>query len=272
MWDLEKIGFWIGVISGILALFTFLFGISNIKELFKSWSRKKPVESSSETSQLIEKTENIDFTRLPNPSAELVGRIDLHTLSDKKIYFSYAWANDGETHEEIVEQLYDFLKQNGYQVIRDKVDLGYCGLISNFMKEIGKGDLIVVVISDKYVRSPYCMFELYEIARNNKFDKSLFSQTVLPIRVDRHIDFSKPRTLEDIFNFWEKEEKQWAELVKKHANKISSEQFKRYERIKLIHNHIGELGDWLQDMNSLTLELLSQDNFAEITKIIQKKQ
>jgi tetratricopeptide (TPR) repeat protein len=74
MWDLEKIGFWIGVISGILALFTFLFGISNIKELFKSWSRKKPVESSSETSQLIEKTENIDFTRLPNPSAELVGR------------------------------------------------------------------------------------------------------------------------------------------------------------------------------------------------------
>jgi len=258
----------IGLVASITGILAFL-GISDYKVLF-GFKKNEAAEPKVNNSPVA--TDKIDFTRLPNPSAELVGRIDLHTLSDKKIYFSYAWANDGETHEEIVEQLYDFLKQNGYQVIRDKVDLGYCGLISNFMKEIGKGDLIVVVISDKYVRSPYCMFELYEIARNNKFDKSLFSQTVLPIRVDRHIDFSKPRTLEDIFNFWEKEEKQWAELVKKHANKISSEQFKRYERIKLIHNHIGELGDWLQDMNSLTLELLSQDNFAEITKIIQKKQ
>lgn len=191
--------------------------------------------------------------------------------SEKKIYFSYAWGDKekGETREEIVNQLYDSLKEDNFEVVRDKMDLGYRGLISEFMKEIGEGDLIVVVISDKYVKSPYCMFELYEIARNCKFDKSLFARRILPIMVE-FIDFSDPFILEPYFEHWEKEEQKWEEFVKKRADKISQDQFNRYEKVKLIHGNIGKLGDWLIDMNTLNPKLLSENNFEEIKKAIQK--
>ncbi len=83
MWDLDKIGFWVGLIGGILALFAF-FGISDYTKFLELlierkaiigvfillasflwwWRRKKAVETS----------ENIDFSRLPRPSAELIGR------------------------------------------------------------------------------------------------------------------------------------------------------------------------------------------------------
>jgi GTPase SAR1 family protein len=191
--------------------------------------------------------------------------------STKKIYFSYAWGDKekGETREEIVNQLYDSLEKDGYTLKRDKMDLGYRGFISDFMQEIGEGDLIVVVISNKYVKSPYCMFELYEIARNCKFDKSLFAQRILPIMVE-FIDFSDPFILEPYFEHWEKEEQKWEEFVKKRTNKISPDQFNRYEKVKLIHSNIGKLGDWLIDMNTLNPKMLSENNFEEIKKAIQE--
>jgi len=36
------------------------------------------------------------------------------------------------------------------------------------MSRIGEGDRIFVIMSDKYLRSPFCMFELSEIWRNSR--------------------------------------------------------------------------------------------------------
>ena len=52
-------------------------------------------------------------------------------------------------------------KQDNYEVIRDKHNLEYKGFISDFIGEIGQGKCVVVAISQKYVRSPFCMFELF---------------------------------------------------------------------------------------------------------------
>ena len=106
----------------------------------------------------------------------------------KKIYFSYAWGDEeerGESREKIVDELYQSLKKDGFNVLRDKMDSHYGDMISKFMQEIGESDLIVVFVSDKYARSPYCMNELYEIARNSKFDKQLFAKRVLPVVLNR---------------------------------------------------------------------------------------
>jgi hypothetical protein len=88
--------------------------------------------------------------------------------TDSQIYFSYAWGDEneqGESREKIVNELYQSLKRDHYKVIRDKNDIEYKGFISEFMRRIGEGKCVVVVISKKYLKSPYCMFELYEIAR-----------------------------------------------------------------------------------------------------------
>ena len=42
------------------------------------------------------------------------------------------------------------------------------------MQEIGRGRCIITVISDKYLKSPNCMYELVQIAENGQFYDRIF--------------------------------------------------------------------------------------------------
>jgi len=190
--------------------------------------------------------------------------------TSSEIFFSYAWGDEkeeGDSREKLVNDLYQSLVSGGYTVIRDKYNLGYKGFISDFMVKIGHGNKIVVAISEKYLKSPYCMFELYEIARNSNFDKYQFRKKVLPIMID-FIDFTKPKTLDEHFSFWETEFNEWDTLVKKRSGQLSIEQLGRYDKIKMIFQNFGKLSDWIVDMNTLNPIILSKDNFDLIKKAI----
>lgn len=190
-----------------------------------------------------------------------------------KIYFSYAWGDPeekGASREELVNALYDSLHADGFNVLRDKMDLDYGGLISEFMKQLGEGDQIVVFISDKYVRSPYCMFELFEIARNNRWDKAAFAKRILPVAIER-LRFDDPDVLEVYFGHWEAEEAKWAKLIQRRMDQISDAQYNRYQKIKEINQNFSKLSDWLTDMNSKTNTILREDDFAEVKSAILKR-
>lgn len=189
------------------------------------------------------------------------------------IYFSYAWRDNKETglsRETVVDELYDSLEQEGYLLKRDKQDLGYKGSISEFMKEIGKGDIIVVVISDKYLRSSYCMFELYEAFRDSKLEQEAFVQKLFPIRVEA-LDLSRPDVLDNYFDFWEQEKNKWEQLITRRPTQITAKQQKQYENIKAINTQLGYLLNILSDINSLSKELLAKDNFDIIKKAIDHR-
>ena len=55
------------------------------------------------------------------------------------------------------DRLCETLGQHGWNILRDSNVLRSGGLISGFMKRIGLADHVIVVLSDKYLRSPYCM-------------------------------------------------------------------------------------------------------------------
>src|ERR1041385_7739077 len=90
---------------------------------------------------------------------------------ERAVFISYAW---GAEREEVVNQIDRALQERGIKLVRDKRDLGYKGSIREFMERIGRGHCIVVVISDKYLRSPNCMFELVEIADGKQFHDRIF--------------------------------------------------------------------------------------------------
>ena len=96
-----------------------------------------------------------------------------------KCYISYAWADPTDPdREKIVDQACEEAERRGMMIIRDKATLKLGDSISKFMREIGEGDVIIVVLSDKYLKSPYCMFELFEIWRNSRQDKAEFLSRV----------------------------------------------------------------------------------------------
>ena len=217
------------------------------------------IKATYEAIKFLENTNHINIKNTPKQD-------------NPKIYFSYAWGDDdetGESREKIVQELYESLKMDGYNVVRDKEDVGYKGSISDFMKTIGKGNSIIVAISDKYLKSENCMFEMYEIFRNAKLEKEGFIEKIYPIRIES-IRLSDPLVLDTYFEHWEKKEKDWEQLIVKRGTRISSEQQEQYRRIKAIAHELGDFLAFLNDINAKTKADLSKNNFEEIKKAITK--
>jgi internalin A len=101
-------------------------------------------------------------------------------------YVSYAWGDDrtpeGRAREEIVDRLCHAAIGQGHSILRDKDVLSSGDSISAFMRRIGSGDRIFVIMSDKYLRSPHCMFELSEIWRTSRQEGGGVSPTGTHLR------------------------------------------------------------------------------------------
>ena len=49
---------------------------------------------------------------------------------------------------------------------------------ARFMQRIGRGDRVFVVLSERYLCSPYCMFELFEVWRASRAEPEAFLRRV----------------------------------------------------------------------------------------------
>ncbi|MEM6964120.1 MAG: TIR domain-containing protein [Bacteroidota bacterium] len=192
----------------------------------------------------------------------------------KKIFFSYAWginADTGENREAIVDQLYESLEADGeYQLVRDKKDAGYKKSIVDFMEEIGRGENIIVVINDKYLKSPNCMFELMQIYKRSGSDEKEFIKRIFPIILG-DANFYKPKDILRYVKFWKTEVKDLEEAINDVGIQDARAVFDDFDKIVEIKNYVGKLATILKSINTLNPKVLSADNFLEIKKTIAGK-
>ncbi|PSB27426.1 AAA-like domain-containing protein [Stenomitos frigidus] len=179
-----------------------------------------------------------------------------------EIYLSYAWGGESE---ELVNRLDAAFQAKGVTIIRDKRDLGYKGLIKEFMEQIGRGKCVVTVISDKYLKSPNCMFELVQIAQNGRFYDRIFPIVLADAQIYRPIERIK------YIKHWEEQIKELDEAMRgvSAANLQGfREEIDQYTQIR---NTIAELTGILKNMNTLTSEMHSQSEFESLLGAIEQK-
>src|SRR4051794_21152002 len=133
---------------------------------------------------------------------------NLTIMTKPEIFISYSWGGESEA---IVNQLDTAFQEKNMVLIRDKRDLGFKGMITAFMQRIGEGKAVVAVISDKYLRSPYCMFELLEIHRNLNFKERIF-----PIVLDDAKIFDPMARLQ-YFEYWQEKKKELDNAISKYG-------------------------------------------------------
>jgi internalin A len=95
----------------------------------------------------------------------------------KQAFVSYAWGDDtaeGRTRDAAVEGLCTHAEARGVTVLRDTNVTRSGQKLSDFMKRLGRGDRVYILMSDKYLRSTYCMTELLEVWRNARMDDAEF--------------------------------------------------------------------------------------------------
>lgn len=185
---------------------------------------------------------------------------------EQAVFISYAWGEETEEREQIVNQLDRSLQKRGLKIVRDKRDLGYKGSIRKFMERIGEGDCVILVISDKYLRSKNCMYELVEIAEHKQFTDRIFPMILEDARI-----YNAGDRLAYI-EHWDKNKLELQEKIRslRDLSNLTGihEELNDYDRFR---DEIDRLTTVLKDMNTLTPDMLRESDFQQLyDAIIQR--
>jgi HEAT repeat protein len=225
--------------------------------------------------ELIKCLKNPAFVTLNNGETLSKAREALDTIQNKlkyyhplsqpmnqQVYISYNWQEDSN---EMANQLVQAFAAKGIEIIRDKTHTTYKDSIKNFMQQIGQGKCVVAVISDRYLKSENCMFELVEIARNGDFYQRIFPIILPDARI--HKDFERI----DYLKYWEDEkaklQAKYKQIDLAKTNSILAT-LNLYDEIR---GNIDNLTNILKDMNTLNIDLHRQSEFAAMIQAVETK-
>ncbi|MDG1571162.1 toll/interleukin-1 receptor domain-containing protein [Robiginitalea sp. M366] len=182
-------------------------------------------------------------------------------VAPTEIYISYAWKGASEEMANLIETT---LQANEIHLVRDKNDLGYKGGITEFMNRIGQAKGVVVIVSDKYLKSGYCMYELSEIYRHADFEGRIF-----PIVLEDAMIFDVNKRLE-----YKQEWKQKLDALDEEIKRSGAEALQtigaEYEKFKRIYDDFDRIINKVSDMNVLTPDIHKSTHFEDLIKAIRQ--
>ncbi len=184
-------------------------------------------------------------------------------MAVQQVFISYAWGGESEL---VADEIHALLTANTIRLIRDKSDLGFKGLIREFMEKIGQGNLVILIISDKYLKSKNCMFELLEVAKKGEFHNRIF-----PV-VLTDADIYDSLGLITYLKYWDQKIKELNANVKELDNLADTR--KVQEDINLytdIRGAIDDLAGKISDMNTLTLEIMRAKKYQPLLDALGEK-
>jgi predicted AAA+ superfamily ATPase len=233
------------------------------------------IGSEAAMTELIKCLKNPDFVTLNNGDTLSQARKALDTIQNKlkyyhplsqpmnqQVYISYNWQEDSN---EMANQLVQAFAAKGIEIIRDKTHTSYKDSIKNFMRQIGRGKCVVAVISDRYLKSENCMFELVEIARNGDFYQRIFPIILPDARI--YNDFERI----DYLKYWEDEKAKLQAKYKQIDLAKTNSIMATLNLYNEIRSNIDNLTNILKDMNNLDINLHGQSEFAAVIKAVETK-
>lgn len=113
-----------------------------------------------------------------------------------EIFISYCWAN-----ESVAKTIYDHLHKK-VNLHLDKLDIGGWKSIKEYMQSIPQMDYTVLLISDAYLKSVNCMYEVLEVLRDRNYKDKIF-----PVVIDKSI--YNPKARAEYVKYWQN---QYADL------------------------------------------------------------
>jgi hypothetical protein len=176
--------------------------------------------------------------------------------SAPEIFISYSWK---EPSDAVADELEAVLAARHLQVVRDKSNLGYKGLIREFMDRVGKARYVILILSDDYLRSENCMYELLQIAAG-ELSTRVFPLILPGARIEKAADRIK------YVHYWQKEVKELESVIKKgaltHIQGIMND-LNFYSEISAKMDSITGI---LKNINALSLQLMQVNNYAPLVE------
>jgi internalin A len=201
---------------------------------------------------------------------QITARPEIPRKSTPEIFISFAWgdnSSEARKRTEVVDRLCETLGQHGWNILRDSNALRSGDLISGFMKRIGLADHVIVVLSDKYLRSPYCMTELYSIYQRSVGEKEDFLRRIIPLRLD-DARFGTWRDRLVYTKHWRAE----FEEMELHFKDLAEADFRLYKAMQEWHNRIGDMLAYVNDkLHPHGFDEIVKDDFGELRQMLERR-
>ncbi len=161
-------------------------------------------------------------------------------MSKPTVFLSYNWDSSNKVADDIEMRLNPYAN-----VKRDKKSVGAWGDLTNFMKSIRHQDFAVLIISDAYLKSEGCLFEVIELMKDEHWDK----RVMYVVTDDAHGVYNTNKQLEYI-RYWNDKESILSEEIKKFDPGSVVEQAKELKKIRLIALNIGSFMAKIKQTNN----------------------
>ena len=159
------------------------------------------------------------------------------------VFISYNWGSDGIA-DEIEKRLSSIAI-----VLRDKKSITPWGSISDFMKRIRETDLVVVIVSDGYLKSNACLYEIVQLLKED--DWILHSMFLVE---ENATGIYKPQGQLKYVKYWEGERKNLEEALVKISPALVTSQAEELNKIQQIQLKINDFMKRVADCNNPDLE------------------
>lgn len=189
-------------------------------------------------------------------------------MKKPKVYISYAWEKqgDGSNWPPILRKLFIILEKEGYEVEIDIHSINYKESIKSFMQELGRGQFVVLIISEKYLKSINCMYEVLQLIKYPNFRARIF-----PILLDDAKIYDSKKILEYI-KYWDSEITVLNQETKTLSSMVYAKPiFEDIEIMSEVRRIIASFGDTIGDMNVLTPHEHDTTNFNVLIESINLK-
>lgn len=185
----------------------------------------------------------------------------------KKVFLSYSYAD-----KSVAEVIFSDLSHlEDVDIFIDEIKIRYTDKIESFMKKIKKCDYSLIVVSDSFLKSENCMFEIIELFKDDEYKKK-----VLPIILqDNELDKEEIRganihTDEGILSYilyW----KDRYEKLKSGIERISIEEsIFLAERLRRMAEIRRAVGDFIKLLREIKYVKFSEEKKNGYRNIIEK--
>ncbi len=181
----------------------------------------------------------------------------------KEVFISYTWRD--KQSEPLVKKIEQAFQAEGIDIIRDTNAIGYKQKFQEFMQRLSRGKCVILIISDQYLKSENCMYELVEIAKYGEFYNRIFPIVLEDAQIYKSVARIK------YIKYWEDRTKELNDAMKEVSGANLQGFREELDLYTEIRKTFAELTNLLKDMNALTSDVHLESNFETLLQAIENR-
>lgn len=151
------------------------------------------------------------------------------------------------------------------EIKRDTKEIGAWESITTFMKSIRTQDFAILVISDNYLKSVACMYEVIQLMKEDDW----LNKTMIMLADDINIFGTKEQLA--YIKYWDDEYNSISELIKSLPPETVSSQSEELKKISRIRDEIGSFLHIVSDRNIPAEDVYEQINLRLDKQVVHSK-